>query len=202
MMNKIIWQLLLLQLPILAIAQNNDAIQPVTYLHQSLITVMQDQRDVSERLAFLEPIIQDNFDMPVIARVVSGRYWKTFSPDQQQQFIDILHQLSVQTYINQFDHFSDERFEYLESQNIRRNRQLIKTQLVRLDAPPISLDYLVHHSKDGAWRIISVIAEGVNDLSLRRTEYNTVLKDQGWHGLIAAIQKKIDNYNIKHQTKQ
>ena len=46
---------------------------------------------------------------------------------------------------------------------------------------------------EGQWMIISVIANGVNDLSLKRAEYATVIKDKGFQGLVADVTDKITN---------
>ena len=49
----------------------------------------------------------------------------------------------------------------------------------------------MHQADDGEWMIISVIANGVNDLSLKRAEYAAVLKERGYDGLVADLNKKI-----------
>ena len=47
------------------------------------------------------------------------------------------------------------------------------------------------HENDGQWMIISVIANGVNDLSLKRAEYATVIKNKGFQGLVVDVAGKI-----------
>ncbi len=54
----------------------------------------------------------------------------------------------------------------------------------------MKLDYLMHQ-KDGQWLIISVIANGINDLSLKRAEYATVIKDKEFQGLVEDVASKI-----------
>jgi phospholipid transport system substrate-binding protein len=49
------------------------------------------------------------------------------------------------------------------------------------------------HNKDGKWYIISVIADGVNDLALKRAEYASVIKKNGFDALISKINDKIRN---------
>jgi phospholipid transport system substrate-binding protein len=45
----------------------------------------------------------------------------------------------------------------------------------------------------GEWYIITVIADGVNDLSLKRGEYADVIRKKGFDGLVADIKSKISN---------
>jgi phospholipid transport system substrate-binding protein len=74
---------------------------------------------------------------------------------------------------------------------MRKERYLVKTELTTNEDKPVSLDYIVQ--KNGAsWKIISVIANGVNDLSLKRAEYNSVIKDKGYDTLVSEIRTKID----------
>ena len=56
----------------------------------------------------------------------------------------------------------------------------------------IPLNYLMH-KRDNRWFIISVIANGVNDLSLKRAEYAAVIKDKGFEGLVQDITNKIQD---------
>jgi phospholipid transport system substrate-binding protein len=48
--------------------------------------------------------------------------------------------------------------------------------------------------KDEGWQIINIIADGVSDLALKRSEYTSILSRDGFDVLIAKITEKIDNY--------
>ncbi len=48
------------------------------------------------------------------------------------------------------------------------------TAIARQAQPDVSLDYMLEQ-KDGAWRIINIIADGVSDLALKRAEYQRIL---------------------------
>ena len=53
-----------------------------------------------------------------------------------------------------------------------------------------SFNYIIQ--KNGKkWRIISVIANGINDLSLKRAEYAAILKKDGIDTLIKKLEQKI-----------
>ena len=45
------------------------------------------------------------------------------------------------------------------------------------------------------WRIINIIANGVSDLALKRSEYTNILQREGFDALIAKINEKIDTYS-------
>lgn len=172
----------------------SDAGKVVSELHQTLLHVMQNAKTLGYQGRFdrLYPVISQIFDTPLIVQVILSRYWKGLNKLQQQNFIDLFRHLSVATYASRFDAFNGEHFNEVSRQELRKGRLLIKTELLRPDDDTVHLDYLMHE-KDGKWYIISVIADGVNDLSLKRAEYGSVIKDKGFEGLTKEIRTKIRN---------
>ena len=68
-------------------------------------------------------------------------------------------------------HVQDERRERGRGR-VRRGvgRAQVQTAIVRPGEADIPLEYLLQQ-KDGAWRIINIVADGVSDLALKRAEY-------------------------------
>ena len=79
---------------------------------------------------------------------------------------------------------------------MKKDRYLVKTELQKINDDPISFNYIIQRDNDD-WKIISVIANGINDLSLKRAEYSSVIKDQGFDALIKSINKKISDLHPK-----
>ena len=197
--KRILLTLLFLYLPILqpAGAEENSAKDEAAKLvvsgfHEQLIEVMQSAESLGFRGRFekLQPIISKLFDTPTIARVILSRYWKEISDQQKSEFIELFTHLSTATYASRFDSYSGESFTDLGSEELNKGRLLVKTELQRPDEDPVRMDYLLQKN-DAGWRIISVIADGVNDLSLKRAEYATIIREKGFDGLISDIRKKI-----------
>ena len=108
------------------------------------------------------------------------------------KFINLFNQLTITTYVSRFDSYKNQNFKNISLQKLKKNRYLIKTEFVRPKEKSVSFDYIVQKDKNGEkWRIISVIAEGVNDLSLKRAEYASIIKKYGFDGLIAKLEQKI-----------
>ncbi len=168
------------------------AIEVVEQLHTVLLKVMQapDSMEFSERYSTLEPVILESFDTPVIAKVILSRYWKDLTPQQREDFIHLFNQLTVATYASRFDSFNDDVFTTIKVEQLKKGRILVRTEIQSNGDDPVKLDYLMHKN-NGQWFIISVIADGVNDLSLKRVEYSTVIKNNGYEYLVTNIAKKI-----------
>lgn len=177
----------------------NPANMVVRELHEKLIYIMQnaDTLHYQGRYEAMQGIVATRFDTALIVKVILSRYWRALDEQQKTDFIDLFRRLSVATYASRFDGYAGESFVDLSTEPLKKGRLLIKTELQRPGKKPVQLDYLMHEN-DGQWMIISVIANGVNDLSLKRAEYATVIKDKGFAGLVDDVTSKIADMEKEH----
>ena len=173
--------------------QYEQAIQePINQLHETLINIMviSDTTSFEERYTYLEPVINKNFDIALISKVILGRYWKSIDEEIKVRFINLFNRLTISTYISRFNSYDNQIFKNISIEQLKENRYLVKTEFVRLKEKPISFNYIIQ--KNGKkWRIISVIANGINDLSLKRAEYAAIIKKDGFEVLIKKLEQKI-----------
>jgi len=191
--------MLILANPAWAEIEQEQTIQaPVNQLHETLISIMQsaDSTSFQKRYALMEPVITENFNTPLISKVILSRYWKSLDENTQTDFIDLFNRLTISTYVSRFDSFNGESFKNLSIEPMKKNRYMVKTELVQPNDDPVSFNYIVQND-NGQWRIISVIADGINDLSLKRAEYTSVIKDQGFDALVASLKGKISDLQPK-----
>ena len=141
------------------------------------------------RYQSLSPFIEKSFDFPLIAKVILSRHWNKLNEDEQAQFIDRFTELTKTTYAARFNAYSDEAFKTLGTEQLRKGRLLVKTE-IQSSADKARLNYLMH-PVDNEWLIISVIANGVNDLSLKRAEYSRIISQDSFTGLLDIINAKI-----------
>ena len=168
------------------------AVVVVETLHETLLNVMKnaDKQDFNDRYTVLEPVITGNFDIPLIAKVVISRHWEQLDDRQKTDFISQFNKLSISTYASRFNSYAGESFHTLATEILKKGRVLVKTEIASPDDEPVRLDYLMHNTGE-RWYIISVTADGINDLSLKRAEYASVIKENGFDALVAKINEKI-----------
>jgi len=173
----------------------NKAEAVVADLNTTLINVMTNavRLGYKGRYEVLNPVIRKDFDLPFIARVAVGRYWRGFSAKERSELVERFSALSVSTYASRFNKFSGEKLTLESSKAGRRGRVLVRTRLVKSNGDFITMDYVLHR-RNGRWYIINVIAKGVSDLSLKRAQYTSVIKSEGVKALIAKFNEKIDNH--------
>lgn len=179
--------------------EQEQALQvPVNQLHAALLDIMKsgDSSSFEDRYALVEDVITKNFNTPLISKVILSRYWKSLDEKAQADFIDTFNRLTISTYVDRFDSFSGESFQHLSIEPMKKNRFLVKTELVQSDDESVSFNYIVQKDQK-QWKIISVIANGINDLSLKRAEYSSVIKDQGFDTLMSSLHQKISDLQPK-----
>lgn len=163
----------------------------VENLHTALLGIMKDADSLGfdGRLKTITPVIDESFDFPTIARIVSGKAWKTASDEDKQAFIDVFKQLSAATYASNFSGYGGEQFVSGAVED-SRGAKIVRTELVPANDEPIPLNYMLRQT-EGRWLIVNVIAKGVSDLSLKRAEYAAVISSEGFAGLTRRLEEKL-----------
>lgn len=174
----------------------------VDRLHGTLIRVMEnaDKLGFSGRYELLKPVVEESFDFLEISRIVLGRHWRRLDNDRQSEFVNVFRELSTATYASRFDSYSGESFRHVAREPFKGERMLLKTELVKQNGEIIPFVYVLH-PKQEKWLIVNVVADGVSDLSLKKAEYASIMKNQGFEHLIAKLHDKIDAYENPNKTR-
>lgn len=149
--------------------------------------------DFKGRYEKLEGVVVSSHDLTKIVRIVVGKEWRNFSDEQKVKLINIFSRLSISTYAHNFKKYSGESFTFISEEETARGGVIIHSVLILPEDKDVKFDYMLKKKGD-SWRIINIIASGVSDLALKRSEYTSVLKREGFEALIAKIEEKIDNY--------
>lgn len=176
--------------------QPDSAIDVVKSFQAELISVMKqaDRLGYQGRYERLAPAVEQSHDLAEIARIVLGRHWSKLTEKQKEKFITTFSRLSIATYANKFNSYTNEEFRVVSAQNTEKGDRVVRTLLIDAGGKEIQLDYLLRHH-DGRWVIVNVIAEGVSDLALKRSEYSRVLRREGYDALVSKLEEKIVRYS-------
>lgn len=182
-----------------AIAQDESAAsakQVVEKFQTELIAVMKNGKQLgfAGRYNKLYDSVSNSHDLTKIARIVVGKEWEKLSEAQQQNLVDVFSKLSVASYAHNFKDYSGESFTIDSEEETKLGGVVVHARLSVPDDKDVKFDYMLKE-KGTSWRIINIIANGVSDLALKRSEYTTILQREGFDALIAKINEKIDNYS-------
>ena len=174
-------------------ATPGSASATVRDFYATLLVVMKNAAALGPRGRYekLEPVVRRCFDVPFMTRMSVGVAWGHLSPEQKQRAWHAFGRYITAVYASEFDGYSGEQFKVLNELKIRHG-VLVRTQLVKSDGEPVSMNYVVHDN-DIAWQIRDIFLSGtISELATRRSEFAAILRTKGIDGLIATLNQKAD----------
>lgn len=177
-----------------AAGQDNSPQAVVGEFQASLLEAMKkaDTLGVKGRYQMLMPPIEKAFHIPLMIRIATGTYWKNANTSQQREIIKAFKRMNISTLAILFDGYSGESFKIVGDRPGPQKTLLVDTKLSRPDKSPVDIAYVMKTIKN-RWRIIDVVVDnGISELTVRRSEYHRVLKENGVSGLINTLNNKAD----------
>jgi phospholipid transport system substrate-binding protein len=191
----VLWLLLLSFSFFASQAHAQTAKQVVEEFQDELISVMKQGKELGYKGRYdkLSAAVDKSHDLNKIVRVVVGKEWEKLTEEQQQKLVDVFSRLSIASYAYNFKDFSGEAFKFISEEETTRGGAVIHTALLIPNDKEVKFDYMLKEKGD-SWKIINIIANGVSDLALKRSEYTSILEKEGFDALIAKITEKIEHY--------
>ena len=179
-----------------AFSGTEGAKQVVEKFQSELIAVMKSGKQLgfSGRYDKLSAPVSNSHDLNKIARIVVGKEWEKLSPDQQKKLVDVFSRLSIASYAHNFKEFAGEAFTIDSQEETARGGVVVYAHLSIPNDKDVKFEYHLK-DQDKNWRIINIVANGVSDLALKRSEYTSILQREGFDALIAKINEKITAYS-------
>jgi phospholipid transport system substrate-binding protein len=181
--------------PLTASSEPQDpAADRIGALYGALLQTMQQakQLGVKGRFERLAPVLSNTYDIPSMSRIAVGQSWGALNPAQQAGIIEAFTRMMIANYANQFDGFSGERFEIVQTVDRAPADKLVKTRLVQASGKTVALDYLMRNS-GGKWKAVDVYLDGtISELASRRAEFGAILKSGGPNALIDSLRRQGD----------
>jgi phospholipid transport system substrate-binding protein len=189
------WAALVALLQLGAAPEGKTPDQVVEALQACLTDVMKNAESLGfeGRVERLHPVLPDVFDLAFMAEKSVGRHWKTASPEEQQRLVSTFTRYVIANYAGRFTGWNGQEFEILGDEPSARETILVRTRLVDPNAEDVKLDYRLRKTEKSGWKIIDVYLDGtVSELALRRSEYSSLIKRDGFEALLAALDERIE----------
>jgi phospholipid transport system substrate-binding protein len=165
----------------------------VRRFNDTLLSIMKDGQSLgyAGRFKRLQPVMQETFDIPLMAEKVLGSQWKGLSEADQARWRELFAEFTVANYAANFDAFTGQQFEILGEEASANDTVLVKSVVKSPGHEDVELTYRLHQA-GGGWRIMDVFLKGtVSELALRRSDYSSVLERDGFGGLATVLQSRI-----------
>ena len=173
------------------VAKAESFIKEVT--HEGIVEIINAKATQAEKDARFEKLFNSALDLKFIGKFVLGRYWRTATEEQREEFIDVYRKLNVQTWSKRFDEFKGKEFIFKGTSPSSSKGQIFVNTVVPMNqAQPASVIWRVKQEGD-TFKIVDIIIENVSLAITARNEYTAFIKKSpdGINGLIADLKKKI-----------
>ena len=177
----------------------SSPVPTIEAFHAGLLAIMKDAKNLGfqGRIEKLEPLMGRTFDLEFMASKTVGRHWETLSAADQKRWVETFTRFTTANYAGRFTGFSGEQFVTLGVEDAARDTRLVRTKIVVPGDEDVELNYRVMQ-ENGGWKVIDVYLNGkVSELALRRSEYASALKRDGFDQLVASVETKIANLKSK-----
>ena len=138
----------------------------------------------------LEQLLDRSTDIPLVGRLVLGRYWRTASAEQRKDYLELFRGYVLAGITRRLGGAKGvEKVEVTGSRPGRGQDSMVAT-LVTLGngAAPSPIEWRVRRTGDG-YRIIDVTVEGVSLVVTNRNEFGAIVAKSGLDGLLQQLRE-------------
>lgn len=115
-----------------------------------------------------------------MARHIAGRYWRTATPQQQEDFVEQFTLTILRTYSQSLHKLDVARIDVAAPLPDGDNRVIVPTRVLRENGATADVSYRIFKERDsGNWLIYDVIVEGVSLLLNFRQSYASEIERKG-----------------------
>jgi phospholipid transport system substrate-binding protein len=171
----------------------------VERLHDALLASMQNvsTNSFEERREALRGVVDKSFDFRFMAEKSAGRYWRNLEAGDREALIGAVRDLAASNYAARFDGYDGERFETTGVEAAPHETVLVRTRILQEKETIARLDYRLRKNPAGETRIVDVFLNGtVSELAMRRAEYSSVIKREGFDALLAALRERVETLPV------
>lgn len=178
-----------LSFPVLAIAAPANAqsvAEPTARIaayNDGIIAVMKARLGLAARKDRFEALVREYYDMPLIAQLVVGPKWTASSPADRASAVAALTRHSAVSLAKNFVSYGGEKFVVDPRPVDRGASKVVKVR--------IGSDTLLYVMRKGAggWKIVDVVAQGVSQVAVQRSDVAAAVAADGAGGLAKRLAK-------------
>ncbi len=123
-------------------------------------------------------LLNRNFDMNTIARFSLGRHWRSASKAQRDEYMKLFKAMVIDVYSDRFQDYQGQKIAVTGSRKEGERDILVHSLLTQESGPDVKVDWRVRQ-RDGKYKVIDVIVEGVSMALTQRSDFSSVIQRGG-----------------------
>ena len=159
---------------------------------KQLLAIVNNTASAAGRQADLQRIVDSSVDVDAVAKFCLGRFWRTATPEQQAQYLQLFHRVLLKNITGKLGDYQGVTFTI--GRTVPRDDAFgVATVIMRPNTPAANVEWIVS-TASGAPRIIDVIAEGTSLRLTQRSDYAAFLahNNNDIGVLLAAMKHQLD----------
>lgn len=149
--------------------------------------------DTPARRLRLEELAWERFDFTMMSRAVVAKYWRRFSDEQKEVFVEEFKGFLARSYGDRIERYTTETVEIVGERITSRGNVLVMTRIVGGQYGGAEVEYMLNNGGE-RWRVIDVKVEGISLVLNYRDQFRSILAKGGPEKLLKALkQKNADN---------
>ena len=168
-----------------------EMVQNVT--KEGIEKIINSNDSAEEKNKVFRTLFTENLDLDFIGKYVLGRYWRTATPAQKKEFIELYKEFNVKTWSQRFDEFKGKEFVFKGTSAANNpNQVFVDTTVPMPEGQPASVKWRVN-DVNGKLKIIDIIIENVSLAQTSRNEYTSFIakSPKGIDGLLENLRAKM-----------
>ena len=137
------------------------------------------------------------FDFEEMARRTLTRHWAGRAPEEQAEFVRLFTDLLERSYIGRIESWSGEKILYT-GETVDGTFASVRSKIITRRAE-VALEYRLLQ-RDGRWRVYDVLIDGVSFVSTYRSEFDRIIQQSSWDGLMDKLRKRVIHTTVFERT--
>ena len=140
------------------------------------------------RRAHIRRAARELFDFDEMARRTLTRHWNGRTPEERAEFVQLFTDLLERSYLVRIEQFAGERIVYI-GETVDGPYAAVRSRILTRRPTETAVDYRLL-LRDGRWRAYDVLVDGVSFVATFRTEFERIIQQSSYAGLIEKLRKR------------
>src|SRR5271165_3683792 len=180
--------------PSMPVAAGMDPAAFISNLGNQLLAVTRTTSPEQKQAGFQE-LFREDFDVPGLGRFVLGRFWRIFTPSEQQEFLGLFERYVVLTYSEKLSQYSEDGGRpSVTGSRPDPDGAIVSSQIIRGSGAyqPIKVDWRLT-VQNGSYKISDIIIDGLSMAANGRSQLEGVVERNGGRpqSILAVMRQQI-----------
>ncbi len=169
-------------------AEPDKAVMFVEKLADEMITdVLATQKPMTEKLDLFRTKFQSALDLKAIGQFVLGVYWRKATPSERDAFLVAFMDFATKSWADKFSMYTGQKITFKGSRSAQKGQVYVDS--IVENNPPAEVIWRLR-DKNGDYKIVDIVVEGVSMAMSYRNEYSSFLQKN--NGNLTTLTKELE----------